>query len=126
MAFKAEHDIRRQGLPATPEGYELKLADDFKAPDGINFQFDQNSPQLANFRRLAHAKQWDQQIVSEAVLDWNEVRRAVEGAREDIKAEEAKRVAAAEAARVAREEKKAKRAAPKPRPASAAAQPAHP
>jgi hypothetical protein len=67
LRFKSEQDIRRTGLPQSPDGYEVKLPADFKAPDGLKFEFDANSAELQNFRRLAHARGLDQQTFSEAL-----------------------------------------------------------
>jgi hypothetical protein len=67
LRFKAEQDIRKSGLPAVPEGYKIELPADFKPPEGIRFEFDQNSAELQNFRKLAHARGLDQQTFSEAL-----------------------------------------------------------
>jgi hypothetical protein len=67
LKFKSEHDIRKSGLPAVPEGYKIELPADFQAPHGVKFEFDQNSAELQNFRKLAHARGLDQQTFSEAL-----------------------------------------------------------
>jgi hypothetical protein len=67
LRFKAEQDIRKSGLPATADGYEVKLPADFQAPGGVTFEFDKNSNELKNFARLAHARGLDQQTFSEAL-----------------------------------------------------------
>lgn len=67
LRFKSEQDIRKSGLPASPDKYEIKLPADFRAPEGVNFQFDPNSAELQNFQRLAHARGLDQQTFSEAL-----------------------------------------------------------
>jgi len=67
LKFKAEQDIRKSGLPASPDQYQLALPPDFKPPEGVKFEFDANSLELQNFRRLAHARGLDQQTFSEAL-----------------------------------------------------------
>lgn len=67
LKFKSEQDIRRSSLPAVPEGYKIELPADFQAPHGVKFEFDQNSAELQNFRKLAHARGLDQQTFSEAL-----------------------------------------------------------
>ncbi|MGH6672355.1 MAG: hypothetical protein ACRECV_10340 [Xanthobacteraceae bacterium] len=67
LKFKAEQDIRKSGLPASPDQYQLTLPADFKAPEGVKFEFDSNSAELQNFKRLAHARGLDQQTFSEAL-----------------------------------------------------------
>lgn len=65
--FKAAEDSRRATLPQTPEAYEAKLPEGFKAPDGIDVKIDVNDPMLKNARELAHAKGWSQSDFSEAL-----------------------------------------------------------
>jgi hypothetical protein len=67
LAHKAEQEIRKQGLPQSPTGYEIKLPADFKAPEGIKFEFDLTDPGLAQFRQLAHARGMDQKTFSDAL-----------------------------------------------------------
>lgn len=64
-AFRAEHDIRKNSLPAAPDKYEIKLPVDFKAPEGVNFQFDENSADLKRAREVAHARGIDQETFSD-------------------------------------------------------------
>ncbi|MCC7047198.1 MAG: hypothetical protein IT562_10835 [Alphaproteobacteria bacterium] len=59
-AFKAEQDSRRLTLPQSPDAYEPKLPDDFKVPDGVDFEIDPTDPLLAQFRKDAHALGLDQ------------------------------------------------------------------
>jgi hypothetical protein len=49
LAFRAEQDVRKQTLPPSPDKYEIKLPADFKAPEGVRFEFDKNDPGLARF-----------------------------------------------------------------------------
>ena len=42
--------------PQTAEAYKAELPADFKPPDGLNFQFIQNDPLLAQARAIAHAE----------------------------------------------------------------------
>lgn len=67
LRFKSEQDIRKGGLPSSPDAYEIKLPADFRLPDGIKFEFDRNSAELKNFQALAHARGLDQQTFSEAL-----------------------------------------------------------
>ncbi len=64
-AFKAEQDIRRNSLPTAPDKYEIKLPPDFQAPQGVQFQFDQNSPELKRAREIAHTRGVDQETFSD-------------------------------------------------------------
>ena len=63
----AERDIRQRSLPADPNGYEVKLPENFKAPEGLAFQFDQNDPALAEFKRIAHAHGLDPTVFQDAL-----------------------------------------------------------
>lgn len=63
-AFKAEQDVRKNSLPASPDKYEIKLPADFKAPEGVKFEFDMNDPGLKQVRELAHARGLDQEALS--------------------------------------------------------------
>lgn len=65
--FKAAEDSRRATLPQTPEAYELKLPETFKAPEGINVKVDANDPLYKSARELAHAKGWSQSDFSDAL-----------------------------------------------------------
>lgn len=65
--FKAADDSRRATLPATPEAYELKLPETFKAPEGIDVKLDANDPMYKTAREMAHAKGWSQSDFSDAL-----------------------------------------------------------
>jgi hypothetical protein len=67
LAHQAEQAVRKQTLPQSPDGYEVKLPAGFKAPEGVRFEFDMNDPGLAQFRQLAHARGMDQQTFSDAL-----------------------------------------------------------
>lgn len=64
LGFKAEHEVRKANLPQSPDGYEVALPSDFKAPEGVKFEFDMNDPVLAQARQLAHARGLDQETFS--------------------------------------------------------------
>jgi len=66
-AFKAEADVRKSTLPASPDKYEIKLPEGFKPPEGMAFEFNADDPALAQARTLAHQKGWSQQDFSEAL-----------------------------------------------------------
>jgi hypothetical protein len=67
IARKVETDLRRSSLPKDPNGYEIKLPENFKPPEGMQFQFDANDPALAEFRRIAHARGLDPAVFQEAL-----------------------------------------------------------
>ena len=67
LAHQAEQAVRKQALPQSPDGYEVKLPADFRAPEGVKFEFDMRDPALAQFRALAHARGMDQQTFSDAL-----------------------------------------------------------
>lgn len=64
-AFKAESDIRKHSLPTSPDKYEIKLPPDFRAPEGVRFEFDANSADLKRARDIAHARGVDQETFSD-------------------------------------------------------------
>lgn len=65
MARDAEAQIRKNSLPGDPTKYDVKLPQDFQAPQGITFQFDQNDPMLAKSRELAHKRGLTQEEYSD-------------------------------------------------------------
>lgn len=50
----AADESRKLALPQTPEAYKIALPADFKAPEGIDFKFDENDPLLAQARSVMH------------------------------------------------------------------------
>jgi hypothetical protein len=56
---RSELDARAGKVPAGPEGYELKLPETFKVPEGIDFKFDEANPDFVTLRRWAHGKGMD-------------------------------------------------------------------
>jgi hypothetical protein len=50
----AAEDSRLLSLPQTPEAYKTELPADFKAPEGVTFQFNENDPLLAQAKAVAH------------------------------------------------------------------------
>ncbi len=50
----AADESRRLALPQTPEAYKIALPADFKAPEGIDFKFDDTDPLLAQARSVMH------------------------------------------------------------------------
>jgi hypothetical protein len=64
---KGEAELRKATLPATPENYEAKLPENFEMPAGVEFKVDPADPLLADARRWAHAKGFDQSDFSELV-----------------------------------------------------------
>jgi hypothetical protein len=67
LAERVERQLSRDGLPKDPNGYEIKLPEGFKAPEGLSFEFDLDDPALAQARAMAHAKGWSQEDFSEAL-----------------------------------------------------------
>lgn len=67
-AFKAEQDVRKQSLPNAPDKYEIKNTPNFKAPEGVKFDWDMNDPGLKAAREIAHARGLDQETFS-SLLD---------------------------------------------------------
>lgn len=64
-AFKAEQDIRKNSLPQAPDKYEIKNSPNFKPPEGVKFEWDQNDPLLKNAREVAHKRGMDQESFSD-------------------------------------------------------------
>ena len=52
-AEQAARDVVRAALP-DPSAYKVELPGDFKAPEGINFQLNQNDPLMAQARQVMH------------------------------------------------------------------------
>jgi len=63
----AADDSRKASLPQSPEAFEAKLPEGFKAPEGIEVKFDANDPMLKSAQAMAHAKGWSQQDFSDAL-----------------------------------------------------------
>jgi hypothetical protein len=65
MKFKAEQAVRATTLPASPDNYEAKVPDTFKAPGDAKFEFNKDDPDLKQLQQLAHSRQWDQATFSD-------------------------------------------------------------
>lgn len=63
-AFKAEQEIKKSALPKSADEYKVELPKDFKAPEGVKFEWDMNDPLLAHARTLAHQRGIDQDTFS--------------------------------------------------------------
>lgn len=59
-AFKAEADVRKQAIPASPDKYEVKLPEGFKPPEGMQFEFKVDDPAMIEARKAAHEMGLDQ------------------------------------------------------------------
>ena len=64
LAAKAAADVRKSGLPADPNGYQIALPSSFKAPEGMAFEFDANDPLLGQARQAAHEEGLSQEQFS--------------------------------------------------------------
>jgi hypothetical protein len=53
LGERAEAASRKATLPSSPDAYEIKLPDDFQAPEGVRFEFDPRDPALKAARELA-------------------------------------------------------------------------
>lgn len=62
---KADAELRKGQLPASPEAYETKLPENFELPAGVEFKFNEADPLLIDARNWAHSKGWDQGTFSE-------------------------------------------------------------
>lgn len=60
LAERAQREVVKAGLPASPDQYEIKLPDGFKPPEGMTFVIDQNDLALAEARKAAHELGLDQ------------------------------------------------------------------
>jgi len=61
----AVEESRKLTLPTDPSGYKIELPADFKAPEGVTFEFRADDPLLAQAQQLAHAKGIDQETFSQ-------------------------------------------------------------
>ena len=46
--------MRKLALPESPDKYEIKLPADFKPPEGVDFKFNADDPNLAQARAVMH------------------------------------------------------------------------
>lgn len=53
-AIRAERDAVKAGVPEKPEGYQPKLPEGLKLPDGVEFQVDESDPRYVAARQFAH------------------------------------------------------------------------
>lgn len=87
--FKANEDVRRQGVPEKADGYKLTLPPDVKLPDG--FALNDNDPRLAPARALAHELGLPQEAFSKLIALDVQMKAAEHGQLQDaIKAEQTK------------------------------------
>jgi hypothetical protein len=57
--------VRKNTLPKSEAEYAVKLPGNFQLPQGVTFEFDQNSPELAQARKIALARGMDQETFSD-------------------------------------------------------------
>jgi hypothetical protein len=91
MAERVERQLARETLPRDPNGYQVKLPEGFKPPEGMQFEFNADDPALKTFREIAHRRGMDQDTFSEAL-----------GAFASVKVAELQQVNAARAAQMAK------------------------
>jgi hypothetical protein len=65
ISDRAQSQVRKSGLPSSPAEYKATLPENWVAPDGVSFQFDEASPELARARAIAHARGLDQATFSD-------------------------------------------------------------
>jgi hypothetical protein len=65
IAGRVEQDARKASLPQSANDYQIKLPPDFKAPEGVRFEFDPNDALLKSSRELAHKRGLDQEVYSD-------------------------------------------------------------
>ena len=54
MTRIAADDVRRATVPSDPNAYKIELPADFRAPEGIDFKFNESDPLLSQAKTLAH------------------------------------------------------------------------
>lgn len=54
LVERAEAQVRKTTLPQSPNDYKIENTPTFKAPEGVQFQWDMNDPLLQQARQLAH------------------------------------------------------------------------
>lgn len=67
LADKVQRDLAKAGLPASPDKYEARLPENFKAPEGMQFELNAEDPAFRQFREIAHRRGLDQDTFSEAL-----------------------------------------------------------
>jgi hypothetical protein len=87
-AWKAADDSRRAALPQAPDGYKPELPKDFKAPEGMKFEFKTDDPALKSFAAIAHKAGLTQEQYSEALSAYAADRLATQQNIDNAKAAE--------------------------------------
>jgi len=67
LASHAERQVAQAALPKDPNGYQIKLPEGFKPPEGMQWEFKTDDPALKTFREIAHRRGLDQETFSEAL-----------------------------------------------------------
>ena len=65
IAERAEAQSRKATLPSSADGYEIKLPDDFQAPQGVSFEFNRADGALKAARELAYKHGIPQDVFSQ-------------------------------------------------------------
>lgn len=63
----AAEQVRRNALPQKAEDIKLDLPKDFKLPQGIEFKFQQDAPELSKFKDIALKRGLDQDTISDLI-----------------------------------------------------------
>jgi hypothetical protein len=67
LTSKADAELRKASLPATPADYKAELPANFEMPAGVEVKIDEADPLLIDARNWAHSKGLDQATFSEMV-----------------------------------------------------------
>jgi hypothetical protein len=67
LAHKAEQDLRKTQIPATPAEYKVELPGDYKMPAGVNFELVPEGPAIDALREWSRRQGLSQQQFSEAL-----------------------------------------------------------
>jgi hypothetical protein len=67
LTAKADAELKKANLPATPADYVPALPENFKLPTGVDFKVDAADPMLADARAWAHSKGLSQSDFSELI-----------------------------------------------------------
>lgn len=90
--FKTEADARAASVPTDPNGYKAELLADFKAPEGMSIEFDENDPVLGEARTVAKELGLDQASFSKLLTIHTKAQLANLAAQDAVIGEEQKKL----------------------------------